>query len=140
MNEIRRSPPRRAGARAVLVEPAAEEPPFDVVETKLRPPTAAAGAVSRTALVNRLRADLSSRAVSIVAPAGYGKTTLLAQWSVRDDRRFAWLALDRRDNDPVVLLRHVAAALAGVTSVDARALHALASAKPPVWDAIVPRL
>jgi LuxR family maltose regulon positive regulatory protein len=140
MNEIRRSPPRRAGARAVLVEPAADELPFDVVESKLRAPTAAAGAVSRTALVNRLRADLSSRAVSIVAPAGYGKTTLLAQWSARDERRFAWLALDRRDNDPVALLRHVAATLAGVTAVDPRALTALASAKPPVWETVVPRL
>src|SRR4051794_24538370 len=140
MNEIRRSPARRAGARAVLVEPTADELPFDVVESKLRPPAAVPGAVSRTALVNRLRADLSSRAISIVAPAGYGKTTLLAQWSARDGRRFAWLALDQRDNDPVALLRHLAAALAGVTAVDARALNALASAKPPVWDAIVPRL
>src|SRR3954468_10555561 len=140
MNEIRRSPPRRAGARAVLVEPAADELPFDVVESKLRPPTAAAGAVSRTALVNRLRADLSSRAISIVAPAGYGKTTLLAQWSARDGRRFAWLALDQRDNDPVALLRHLAAALAGVTAVDPRALTALASAKAPVWETVVPRL
>src|SRR3954462_13120943 len=140
MNEIRRSPPRRAGARAVLVEPAADELPFDVVESKLRAPTAAAGAVSRTALVNRLRADLSSRAISIVAPAGYGKTTLLAQWSARDGRRFAWLALDQRDNDPVALLRHLAGALAGVTAVDARALNALASPKPPVGAPVVPRL
>ena len=57
----------------------------------------------RTALVNRLRADRSATS-SIVAPGGYGKTTLLAQWAARDDRAFAWISLDRRDNDPVVLL------------------------------------
>ena len=109
MNETR-TPERRAGARAVLVEPAADALPFDVVESKLRPPAAPAGAVSRTALVNRLRADLGARAISVVAPGGYGKTTLLAQWAARDERRFAWITLDRRDNDPIVLLRHLAAA------------------------------
>jgi LuxR family transcriptional regulator, maltose regulon positive regulatory protein len=140
MSEIRTPPPpRRAGAKAVLVEPAAGLP-FDIVEAKIHAPAPAAGAVSRTALVNRLRADLTSRAVSIVAPAGYGKTTLLAQWAARDDRRFAWISLDRRDNDPVVLLRHVAAALDELAPLDARVLNALASPKPAPWDSIVPRL
>ena len=117
MNEIR-TPERRAGARAVLVEPAADALPFDVVESKLRPPAAPAGAVSRTALVNRLRADLGARAISVVAPGGYGKTTLLAQWAARDERRFAWITLDRRDNDPIVLLRHLAAAIDGLAPID----------------------
>ena len=85
------------------------------------------GAVSRTALVNRLRAGRSARAVSVVAPGGYGKTTLLAQWAARDDRPFAWVSLDRRDNDPVVLLRHVAAAINEIIPVDPRLLDALAA-------------
>jgi LuxR family maltose regulon positive regulatory protein len=140
MSEIRTPPQRRAGAKAVLIEPTADALPFDIVEAKIHAPAPAAGAVSRTALVNRLRADLTSRAVSVVAPAGYGKTTLLAQWAARDDRRFAWISLDRRDNDPVVLLRHVAAALDELGPLDARLLNALASPKPAPWDSIVPRL
>ncbi len=140
MSEMPTPRPRRAGARAVLVEPAADALPFDVAESKIRPPAAAAAAVSRTALVNRLRAGLGARAVFVVAPAGYGKTTLLAQWASRDDRRFSWIALDRRDNDPLVLLRHVAAALAALAPVDARALDALASPKPQLWTTVVPRL
>src|SRR4051794_9486428 len=140
MSEIRTPPQRRAGAKAVLVEGAADALPFDVVESKIHPPASAAGAVSRTALVNRLRADLGTRAVSVVAPAGYGKTTLLAQWAARDERRFAWIALDRRDNDPVVLLRHVAAALDALGPLDARALNALAAPTPQIWDCVVPRL
>jgi LuxR family transcriptional regulator, maltose regulon positive regulatory protein len=140
MNETHTPPERRAGARAVLVEPAADALPFDVVESKLRPPAAPAGAVSRTALVNRLRADLGTRVVSVVAPGGYGKTTLLAQWAARDERRFAWVTLDRRDNDPVVLLQHLAAALDALTPIDGRALNALAAPKASFWNSVVPRL
>ena len=139
MNEIR-MPQRRAGARAVLVEPVADALPFDVVQSKLCPPAAPPGAVSRTALVNRLRADLAARAVSVVAPGGYGKTTLLAQWAARDDRQFAWITLDRRDNDPIVLLQHLAAAVNGLAPIDGRALKALASAKPSYWTTVVPRI
>ena len=140
MSEIRPPSSRPAGAIAVLVEPAADALPFDVAASKIQPPAASAGAVSRTALVNRLRAGLGARAVFVVAPAGYGKTTLLAQWAARDDRRFSWIALDRRDNDPVVLLRHLAAALNAFAPLDARSLNALASPKPQIWNTIVPRL
>jgi len=76
----------------------------------------------------------------VVAPAGYGKTTLLAQWAERDDRCVAWITLDRRDNDPVTLLRHVAAALEEHTPVDPRVHTALAAAKASLWGTIVPRL
>src|SRR4026209_2151415 len=65
---------QRAGSRAVLVEPQAL--PFDVVESRVQVPQAA-GSVSRTALVNRLRAAGAFPLVLVVAPAGYGKTTLL---------------------------------------------------------------
>jgi LuxR family transcriptional regulator, maltose regulon positive regulatory protein len=68
------------------------------------------GTVSRTALVNRLRAS-SAPVVVLVAPAGYGKTTLLAQWTERERRPFAWLSLDEHDDDPTVLLGGLAAAL-----------------------------
>lgn len=139
MSETRRPPHRRAGAKAVLVEPTADALPFDVVAAKIQAPPAA-GAVSRTALVNRLRAGATARVVSVVAPPGYGKTTLLAQWAARDGRRFAWISLDRRDDDPVVLLRHVAAALNRLEPLDARVLNALASPAPAVWDTVVPKL
>ena len=76
-------------------------------------PTLRSGTVSRTALVNRLRATSEPIAI-LTAPAGYGKTTVLAQWAVRDSRPFAWISVDERDNDPIVLLRHVALALHGI--------------------------
>jgi LuxR family maltose regulon positive regulatory protein len=78
--------------------------------------------------------------VSVTAPAGYGKTTLLAQWAARDDRPFAWVSLERRDNDPVALLTYVAAALDGIHPVDPGVFRAAASASDTMWSTSVPRL
>ena len=130
----------RVGAKAVLVEADAPGLPFGVVESKVRPPVPRPGAVSRTALVNRLRAGRSARAVAVVAPGGYGKTTLLVQWATRDDRPFAWVTLDRRDDDPTALLRHVAAALNEIIPVDPRLLDALAASDGALWTTLVPRI
>jgi LuxR family maltose regulon positive regulatory protein len=49
-------------------------------------------AVSRTAVVNHLRSH-QAPVVLLTAPAGYGKTTVLAQWAARETRRFAWVRL-----------------------------------------------
>ena len=75
----------------------------------------------------------------VVAPAGYGKTTLLSQWAARDARPFAWVSVDERDNDPRVLLKHVAAALDRIEPIDAGVVGALES-PGRVWGAVVPRL
>jgi LuxR family transcriptional regulator, maltose regulon positive regulatory protein len=129
----------RFGMKAVLVESADRGVPFAVLAAKVRPPAPRPGQVSRTALVNRSRAARSFRAVSVVAPGGYGKTTLLAQWAGRDDRPFGWVSLDRRDNDPVVLLRHVVAAIDEVVAVDQRLLDELARDEgASIWAGIVP--
>jgi len=53
----------------------------------------------------------------VVAPAGYGKTTLLAQWAERNGQAFAWVSVDEADNDPKVLLTYVAEALNAVEPV-----------------------
>ena len=70
--------------------------PFDVVESNVRVPQVPARTVSRTALVNRLRAAGAFPLVLVVAPAGYGKTTLLSQWAARDARPFAWVSIDEQ--------------------------------------------
>ncbi len=71
--------------------------PFAVVESKVNVPLLRSGTVARTALVNRLRAT-TRHVVLLTAPAGYGKTTVLAQWAARDSRPFAWVSVDERDN------------------------------------------
>jgi LuxR family transcriptional regulator, maltose regulon positive regulatory protein len=115
-------------------------PGFDLMTSKLRRPVARLGTVSRTSLVDRLARADSASIVSVVAPSGYGKTTLLSQWAERDGQAFAWVSVDERDNDPKVLLSYVAAALDAVQSVGDRVFEALASPTSSVPGSVVPRL
>jgi LuxR family maltose regulon positive regulatory protein len=131
---------RELGAKAILLGTSDSGVLFDVVESKLRPPPVRAESVLRTALVNRLRATGAFPIVLVIAPAGYGKTTLLSQWAARDARPFAWVSVDERDNDPYVLLKHVAAALDRIEPLGAHVTEAFERSEWPVWDAIVPRL
>ena len=56
-------------------------------------------AVVRTALLNRLRGTAEGTIATLVAPAGYGKTTLLAQWAERTRRQVLWVGLEPEDDD-----------------------------------------
>ena len=55
--------------------------------------------VRRPALVQRLADPAGPPLVVLVAPAGYGKTTLLREWEGRDPRPFAWVTVDEHDQD-----------------------------------------
>ena len=78
--------------------------------------------------------------VSISAGPGWGKTTLLAQWSGRSSRPFAWVTIDDGDNDPIVLLHYVAAALDRISPVDASVFEALASPDASALASVLPRV
>jgi LuxR family transcriptional regulator, maltose regulon positive regulatory protein len=132
-------PSTQANARPQL-ELAPAQTSFDFLESKIRVPALRPGIVSRTALVNRLRVTTAEAAATVVAPAGYGKTTLLAQWAERDSRTLAWVTLDERDNDPIVLLRHIAAALEVEEPIEARLLDALEKPGASIWTRALPRL
>ena len=97
-----------------------------MTEAKLFRPPIRPGIVRRNVLVDRLRASNAS-VVAITAPAGYGKTTLLAEWAERDRRPFAWVSIDEADGDPVVFLGHVAVALDRIEPIEPRVFEAIAS-------------
>ena len=78
--------------------------------------------------------------VFVSAGPGWGKTTLLAQWASRSQRPFAWVSVDEKDNDPIVLLTYVAAALDRVSPLDPSVFDALASPGASVEGTVVPRL
>ena len=78
--------------------------------------------------------------VSVCAPAGYGKTTLLAQWAAADERPFAWVSLDNRDNDPAVFLTYLAGATDRIERVGAAVFSAAASGADSIWTTALPRL
>jgi LuxR family maltose regulon positive regulatory protein len=113
--------------------------PFEIIQSKLAIPSLRAGVVRRTALVNRLRAAHDARIFTITAPAGYGKTTLLAQWAHSDPRPFAWVSLDSRDDDPASFLTYVAEALDRVHRIDPAVFRAAAGSES-IWSIAVPRL
>jgi len=115
-------------------------PEFDLVASKLRRPAGRPGTIRRSPLIERLVREDSRPIVSVVAPAGYGKTTLLSQWAERKDLAFAWVSLDEKDNDPKVLLTYVAKALDAVEPVGGRVFDALASPASSVPGSVVPRL
>src|SRR5262245_8503232 len=113
---------------------------FDLLASKLLRPLARPGAIDRSSLVERLaRGDLGP-IVSVVAPPGYGKTTLLSQWAEANGQAFAWVSVDEADNDPKVLLSYVAEALDGVEPIDERVFDALASTASSVWGLGLARL
>ena len=56
--------------------------------------------------------------VSVAAPAGYGKTTLIAEWAEIDAREFGWLHVTEPDNSPVVLLSYLVRVLDRIEGVD----------------------
>jgi len=116
-----------------------DRPGFDLVATRLRRPWLRPGTVCRSSLIGRLMRE-ASPVVSVVAPAGYGKTTLLAQWAEDDGQAFAWVSADEDDNDPRVLLACIAEALDGVQPVGGPVFEALASPAGSVPGSVVPRL
>ena len=112
---------------------------YELIEAKLAPPELRVETVVKAQLIDRLCAS-RARAVSVVAPAGFGKTTLLGHLARRDGRAFATVALDDRDNDPVVLLRYVAAALDRVEPVPAAAFESLSTPCRSIWSTCIPRV
>jgi LuxR family transcriptional regulator, maltose regulon positive regulatory protein len=77
------------------------------------------GAVSRAELIKAARLS-DCRLVAITAPAGYGKSTFLAEWAATEDRCVVWVSLDHFDDDPAMLLVSLASAWcrAGLSSAD----------------------
>jgi LuxR family transcriptional regulator, maltose regulon positive regulatory protein len=121
--------PARAGGAA-----------FDLIGAKLMRPLVRPGTIGRPSLIERLRRDDGRPIVSVIAPAGYGKTTLLSQWAERNGQAFTWVSVDEGDNDPKVLLTYVAEALNAVEPISERVFDALASPGSSVPGSVVPRL
>src|SRR5664279_2690495 len=107
-----------------------------LLETKLHVPRRRRGLVARTRLNERLRRAAESTLTLVSAPAGFGKTTLLAEWlaaAPADGRCAAWLSLDQRDNDPALFWTYLITALrTAAPGVGAGALSLLQSPQPPI--------
>lgn len=86
------------------------EVPGSITRTKITPPRPST--ISRPDLVQRLDAGAGARLTLIIAPAGWGKSSVLAEWASRSSVDVAWLCCDEADNNPTRFLRAL------VTAVD----------------------
>ncbi len=105
-----------------------------LLETKLYIPKWRAGLVSRPRLIERLDQGTERKLTLVSGPAGFGKTTLLAEWvaaTSASERAAGWVSLDQSDNDPALFWAYFIAALQTVQSeVGETALSSLYSAQP----------
>lgn len=100
------SPPEATASQA--------NPGFPLLKTKLYVPIPPQSRVVRRDLLRRL-ASVQHKALTLIsAPAGFGKTTLLAEWIAESGLPVAWLTLDTGDNDPYRFLAYLVAALQGI--------------------------
>jgi ATP/maltotriose-dependent transcriptional regulator MalT len=101
-----------AGHNEIITRAVTAPPPS--VATKFRPPLATRALVPRARLIERIAAAGRKRLIVIHAPAGFGKTTLAAQWRGRlisEDAGVAWLSIDTDDNNITWFLEHVIQAI-----------------------------
>ena len=90
--------------------------PHALITTKLRPPRTRPNLVARPRLREALDRSEGRRLTLVSAPAGFGKTTLLAEWLEErsEEKAVAWVSLEGSDNDPARFLSYLVGALQGV--------------------------
>ena len=109
---------------------------FDLDTSKLSVPQARPGVVTRRSLLDSLSGPDPVPLIAVVAPAGYGKTTLLAELARLKSSRVAWVSVDDRDNDPAVLFTYLAVALDGVERVEPKVFRSIATRGVGVADVV----
>ena len=112
-----------------------------LLATKLNVPGLRPDLVPRPRLAQRLDEGTERGLVLACAPAGYGKTVLLAEWVRRSRHPVAWLSLDAGDNDPARFWRHAVAALDRVRpGISERMSPLLGPPPPPSFEPLVTAL
>ena len=120
------SPPSRSSA------------PSDLLRTKLAPSRLPAALVPRQRLLDRLEAGLARRLTLVVGPAGFGKSTLVAEWLAARAGPSGWVSLEAGDNDPVRFWTYFLTACRGFhPSLGKAALAALRAAQPVSFEALL---
>ncbi len=119
----------------VSARPITSELPL--LETKLYFPKWSADRVSRPRLIDRIDPQRTLTLVS--APAGFGKTTLLAEWvAAAPTRPVAWVSLDSGDSDPAVFWTYLITALQNLQAgLGGRSLSLLQSPQPPPLESVL---
>ena len=122
-------------------------PAFPLLVTKLFIPRPRPGLVVRARLVNWLHQNYGRRLILISASAGFGKTSILAQWFAQLQSvaapvcKVAWLSLDERDNDPTRFLTYLITALQTIhPGLGEKSKVLLQSLKTPLFETALAEL
>ena len=108
-----------------------------LLATKLFIPSVKTQLVARPQLLQRLDEAAEQKLILVTAPAGYGKTTLLASWVAQQDRRVAWVSLDQSENDPLSFVAYIVGALQNIDeSMCQTAYGLIQSSDPPAIEII----
>ncbi len=111
---------------------------FDaLLQTKLLIPTVQSSHVVRQRLVDKLNQGTTRRLCLVSAPAGYGKTALVAAWARQGQRPVAWISLDRGDNEPTRFLAYLLAVLQALRSSPEKTALASPQRQLPILDEAV---
>ncbi|MAU12902.1 MAG: LuxR family transcriptional regulator [Anaerolineaceae bacterium] len=109
-----------------------------ILATKLYIPASRLGSVPRPRLTERLNVSLHGNLTLISAPAGFGKTTLIAEWINAHEHPTAWLSLDEGDSDPNRFLIYIIAALQNIApELGTGILNLLQAPQPPAIDTLL---
>ncbi len=112
-----------------------------LLETKLYIPGWRSGLVSRPRLIERLHEGAERKLTLVSAPAGFGKTTLLAEWladTTAGERAAGWVSLDPTENEPALFWAYFIRALQKVRpAVGEHALSLLYSPQPPPIESVL---
>jgi LuxR family maltose regulon positive regulatory protein len=103
-----------------------------ILTTKLYRPAPRPDYINRQELIDHLDGALTRNLTLVSAPAGFGKTTLLSIWAQQKEQPVSWLSLDTEDNDLVVFLQYLIAALQTISpDVGGTSISLLQSSQPP---------
>ncbi len=116
-------------------DPSSLEP---LLRTKLFVPPIRSDQISRPRLIEFLNGSLEKAFTLVSAPAGYGKTSLLASWLRETRVASAWLALDKRDNDPIRFLHYLLTAIHQIVpTVGLDLLDMFQGIRPPPFETLL---
>jgi LuxR family maltose regulon positive regulatory protein len=101
---------------------------IQLLQTKVSIPSVRVELVPRPRLIEYLNQGLDRKLTLVSAPAGFGKTTLLASWAKESGSAVAWLSVDESENDPARFMAYLGASLGEIESeIGAQILNRLDS-------------
>src|SRR3712207_6591719 len=125
-------PPALPSAHSAVAAPA-----NPLMLTKLRRPQVTVSVVERPRLHEAFRAGIAMSFTLVAAPAGYGKTTLVAGQLAALPQPSAWLSLDAGDNDPATFVRYLVATVQSGTGSVSAPTRSLVQAATPRLESVL---